>query len=77
MIIGGILMSKFTGYIVLIFAFVINFVGFLGISFLVFPEDSEMVSGFLGFIGAIIGGLITFIGVKIQHIKERRNSYLI
>jgi hypothetical protein len=57
-------MERIAGYMIIIFAIIINLTGFLGIAFIVFPKDSTMVSGILAFIGSIIGGLITFFGVK-------------
>jgi hypothetical protein len=58
-------MSRLTGYIIIVFALGINLLGFLGVAKIILPTNADIVSGFLSFIGSILGGIITFIGVKI------------
>jgi hypothetical protein len=65
-------MERITGIGILLFALAIWLLGFFGVAFIVFPEDSEIVSGVLSFIGSIIGGFITYIGVKMT--LEHRNN---
>jgi hypothetical protein len=64
--IGGINLDKnrISGYIIITFVVIINLFGFMGSALLLFKEDSELVSGALSFVGSILGGLITFVGVK-------------
>jgi hypothetical protein len=58
------MLDRICGYVILIFAFGINLTGFMGVAFVTFPNDSAMVAGILGFIGAVIGGAFTYIGVQ-------------
>ena len=69
---GGDLLNikRYLPYFIIISLLLADIIIYLGL-FKLFGLDSTLVAGFLGFIGALIGGLITFLGVKLT-LKEQR-----
>jgi hypothetical protein len=56
--------DKVIGIVIIITVVLINFLGILAAILTFFKGNSELISGSLSFIGSIIGGMITYIGVK-------------
>jgi hypothetical protein len=54
----------------------INTTVFLALVYVLFPMNSDIYSGLLSFFGAIVGGALTLIGVRMTILKTSRDRFL-
>ncbi|AST91132.1 MULTISPECIES: hypothetical protein [Sutcliffiella] len=69
--------TKLREYIAIGCLLVINITVFLGLIDLLFPDNPTMTAGVLAFIGSIIGGGLTLMGVRWTLKKQANDRYII
>jgi hypothetical protein len=69
-------LNRWFGYLALIFQAIIVVFAMIVFSSLVIDISDEIISGIIGFIGSIVGGVITYLGVKITLEHRDREVFL-
>ncbi|RHW38165.1 hypothetical protein D1B31_15455 [Neobacillus notoginsengisoli] len=69
-------MDNIKSYTSVVFMILIDFIILLGVLSMFFKVDNTIIAGMLGFIGAIIGGGITYLGVKKTLLHREREKFL-
>lgn len=69
-------MKSLNGYIIVSFTLLINLIGFLGVISVVFSLSDTIIAGVIAFLGAMLGGFITYLGVKLSLDYRDRELFL-